>query len=53
MVLFADLSNVCDLFNFSSQKSNRFARSIMSGEIYAFVNAFNRAFSLKYDKESF
>lgn len=51
IVLLADASNRCHVLSYASRKSRRVVRSIMAGEIYAFADAFDKAFVIKYDLE--
>lgn len=51
IVLLADASNRCPVLSYASKKSRRVVRSIMAGEIYAFADAFDEAFIIKYDLE--
>lgn len=51
IILLADEDNNCHILDFSSRKSDRVVRSIMSGEMYAFLRGFDRCFILRHDLE--
>ena len=49
VILLADDENNVHFIDFGSKKSTRVVRSIMAGEMYAFVLGFDRAFIIKHD----
>lgn len=49
--MLCDDSNACHILDYASRKSKRVVRSIMGGEVYAFMDAFDMAFVLKKDLE--
>lgn len=51
VILLCDAVDRCHVLAYSSKKSRRVVRSIMAGEVYAFANAFDEAFIIKYDLE--
>lgn len=51
IVLLCDNSNACHVLDYASKKSKRVVRSIMGGEVYAFMDAFDMAFVIKKDLE--
>lgn len=48
-VSLCDASNLCHVIDFSSKKSRRTVRSIMAGEICAFMDALDTSFMLRSD----
>lgn len=51
LVLLCDHSDNCHVLDYASRKSKRVVRSIMGGETYAFMDAFDLAFVIKTDLE--
>lgn len=49
IILLCDEANNCHVLDFSSKKSKRIVRSIMGGEVCAFVDAFDYAFMMMKD----
>lgn len=49
IVIITDKSDRCHILDFSSKKSKRAVRSIMGGKTYAFMDAFDAAFTLRTD----
>jgi len=52
IILLCDKSNRCHVLQYSSRKSKRVVRSIMTGEMYSFTDAFDCAFMFKHDLET-
>lgn len=50
--LLCDQNDNCNIINFSSHKSRRIVRSVLGGEVYAFADAFDSAYTLKMDLEN-
>ena len=46
IILLVDKFNTCNILNYSSRKSRRVTRSVFGGELYAFADAFDRAYIL-------
>lgn len=51
LILMSDGLGACHVLSYNSKKSRRVVRSITAGDVYAFANAFDEAFVLKYDLE--
>lgn len=51
LVMICDKSNKCHIIDFSSKKSRRTVRSIMAGEVCAFMDAFDAAYMLRSDMQ--
>jgi Reverse transcriptase (RNA-dependent DNA polymerase) len=51
MVCLVDKYKRCNIIHYSSYKSKRVTRSVLGGEIHAFADAFDCAFTLKHDLE--
>jgi Reverse transcriptase (RNA-dependent DNA polymerase) len=49
IVLLTDKTDRCNIIHYSSHKSRRVTRSVLGGEVYAFADAFDFAFTLKHD----
>ena len=49
IVLLCDKSNKCNILHFSSHKSRRIVRSVLGGEVYAFADAFDYAYTMRHD----
>lgn len=49
LILLADENDRCHIIEYASKKSKRVVRSIMGGETYAFMEAFDAVYSLKDD----
>ncbi len=47
IVLLTDKTNTCHVLHYSSHKSRRVTRSVLGGEVYAFADAFDRAYIIK------
>jgi hypothetical protein len=52
IVLLTDKTNKRNIIHYTSHKSRRVRRSILGGEVYAFADAFDFAFTLKHDLQS-
>lgn len=51
IVLLCDDSGRAHVLSFTSRKSLRVVRSVLAGEVYAFAEAFDEAFIIRYDLE--
>lgn len=51
IILLADRDGYCHVLDYSSKKSKRVVRSIMGGEVCAFMDAFDSVFALAADLE--
>ena len=51
IVLLCDTADQCHVLTYSSKKARRIVGSIVAGEDYAFADAFDAAYILKYDLE--
>eukprot|EP00171_Calliarthron_tuberculosum_P023435 IDg23435t1 len=51
LILLCDSKNGCHILSYSSRKSRRIVRSIMAGETYAFTDAFDQSYIIKWDLE--
>ena len=49
IVCLSDASNRCNILTYTSYKSRRIVRSVLGGETYAFVDAFDTGFILRHD----
>ena len=49
IILLTDKTDRCNIIHYSSHKSRRVTRSVLGGEVYAFADAFDFAFTLKHD----
>ena len=49
MILLTDSSGKANIMHFNSYKSKRIVRSVLGGETYAFADAFDVAFNIRYD----
>lgn len=49
IILLCDNMNRAHVLDYASKKSKRVVRSIMAGEVYAFMDAFDTAFSIAHD----
>ena len=49
IILLCDKQNNCHVLDFGSKKSRRVVRSVLGGEVYAFAEAFDRAYMLRHD----
>lgn len=49
LILLSDDTNKCHVLHYASDTSRRVVDSIMSGEIFAFLNAFNASFAMILD----
>lgn len=52
IIVLADKLDNCNVLYFSSHKSRRIVRSVLGGEVYAFADSFDVAYTLKRDLES-
>jgi hypothetical protein len=48
-ILLTDKTDQCNISHYSSHKSRLVTRSVLGGELYAFADAFDFAFTLKHD----
>jgi hypothetical protein len=46
-----DDSDACNVINYTSYKSRRVIRSVLAGELHAFIDAFDSAYLLKSNLE--
>jgi Reverse transcriptase (RNA-dependent DNA polymerase) len=51
VIFLSDASRKCNVFNYRSYKSRRVTRSVLGGEILAFADAFDCAYTLRKDIE--
>jgi hypothetical protein len=51
LVVLADASDACNIVHYTSYKSRRVVRSVLAGELHAFIDAFDFAYTLKRDLE--
>ena len=51
IILLSDATNNCAILRYSSYKSRRIARSSMAAETFAFADAFDAAYAIKFDLE--
>jgi hypothetical protein len=51
LVVLADATDACNVIHYTSYKSRRVVRSVLAGELHAFVDAFDYAYLLKRDLE--
>jgi hypothetical protein len=51
LCVLADGTDACNVIHYTSYKSRRVARSVLGGELHAFVDAFDYAYLLKRDLE--
>lgn len=49
IILLCDVNNRCHILDYGSKKSTRVVRSIMAGEMYAFLLGFDRCFVIQHD----
>ena len=49
--MLADATDACNIIHYTSYKSRRVFRSVLAGELHAFVDAFDYAYLLKRDLE--
>ena len=49
VILLADANNNASLIHYSSKKAQRVTRSVLAAEVYAFVELFDFAYTLKHD----
>ena len=49
--MLADATDACNIIHYTSYKSRRVVRSVLAGELHAFVDAFDYAYLLKRDLE--
>ena len=49
MIVLSDSSGRANLMHYNSYKSKRVVRSVLGGEMYAFADAFDAAFSIRHD----
>lgn len=49
VIFLCDIKNTCHILDFSSKKSRRIVRSIMAGEVCAFMDAFDVSFMVSSD----
>ena len=52
IVLLCDKFYKCNILHFSSHKSRRIVRSVLGGEVYAFADAFDYAYTMRHDLQS-
>lgn len=52
IILLCDNQNSCHILHYSSKKNRRITRSILGGEVCAIAEAFDAAYTLKYDLEN-
>lgn len=52
IVLICDKHDRCNIIHYSSHKSRRIVRSVLGGEIYAFADALDFAYTTKHDLEA-
>ena len=51
LCVLADATDACNIIHYTSYKSRRVVRSVLAGELHAFVDAFDYAYLLKRDLE--
>ena len=49
LVVLTDASNKCNIMHYASYKSRRVVRSVLGGELYAYADAFDYAYTLNQD----
>lgn len=51
IIILSDEANIANIFHLNSYKHEKASRSILGTEVYTFADAFDHAYTLKYDSQ--